>query len=60
MIRTASLVTLVMALVMTAAGGCEKKVDERKNDVPVTGSSNTTGKNKGKAVEAGIQYPPPK
>jgi hypothetical protein len=56
MIRTASLVTLGLALTL-AAVGCEKKVDSRKDDVPVTGSSGT-GKGKSKSIEAGVQYPP--
>jgi hypothetical protein len=59
MIRTASLVTLLMALVLTVSGGCEKKVEERKEDMPVT-SGESKGKGKGKAIEAGVQYVPPK
>jgi len=56
MIRTASLVTLVMALVVLV--GCEKKTtDERKPDVPVTGSDGTNTKGKGKSIEAVIRYP---
>jgi len=57
MFRTTTLVLLVTALAVTVIG-CEKKVDERKNDVPVTGSSDTKGKSKAKNIEAGVQYPP--
>ena len=58
MIRFTTLVLLVIAIVLTA-DGCEKKTDERKNDVPVTGgSSDTKGKSKAKNIEAGVQYPP--
>jgi len=59
MIRTASLVTLGLALAI-AVVGCEKKVDSRKDDVPVTGSSGTDGKGRSKAIDAGVDYPPKK
>jgi len=56
MIRTSTVMLLVMALVV--AVGCEKKTEERKPDVPVTGSDGTNTKGKGKSIQADIKYPP--